>query len=196
MNSDGSIMNAMQSANYINNYFADVTKNYPGVDPEWLDFGGEGSSLPIITTRSVENKLRNLETNKAIGPFDPHPNVLKIFANIFAIPLADIFNKSFETLSCPNNWKLFNVCGIPKLVPCVAVEDPRPIALTSIISKVQESYVVEWMYEDARNRISDSQFGGLPASSAVLALVKLLHKWYLAMDSPGNIAGAYRFPGF
>ena len=37
--------------------------------------------------------------------------------------------------------------GILKSVPCTLVEDLRPIALTSVVAKAQESFVA-WIYED------------------------------------------------
>ena len=53
---------------------------------------------------------------------------------------------------------------------------------TSTISKIQESYVVDWMYDDIESKICKEQYGGVPRSSAVLALVHLLHKWNKALD--------------
>ncbi len=55
--------------------------------------------------------------------------------------------------------------------PRSTVEDFRPIALTSVLSKIQESFVMAWVLEDIRDRISDSQFGGLAGMSAVTALI-------------------------
>ncbi len=75
----------------------------------------------------------------------------------------------------------------PKITPCSNVEDLRPISLTSVLCKVQESYVVEWVHEDIKGKVSEAQFGGLPGSSAVLALVRLAHNWYSAMENQGNV---------
>ena len=63
----------------------------------------------------------------------------------------------------------------------------RPIALTSTLSKVQESYATKWIYEDVPDKISEFQFGGLPGTSAVQALIYLLHKWHSAMRTPGKV---------
>ena len=41
---------------------------------------------------------------------------------------------------------------------------------------------MEWIYDDIKGKIRDEQFGGLPGSSAVLALVSLAHKWFSAME--------------
>ena len=59
------------------------------------------------------------------------------------------------------------------ITPCNSVEDMRPIALTSVLGKLQGLFVVKWFC-----KISSSQYGSL----AVLALVKLLHNWHQSMD--------------
>ena len=40
------------------------------------------------------------------------------------------------------------VSPVPKTIPCSGVDELRPIALTSAISKLQESYIVSWLKED------------------------------------------------
>ena len=77
--------------------------------------------------------------------------------------------------------------GIPKSIPCSTVDNLRPIALTSVLSKVQESFVVDWTNEDIHDKISESQFGCIRNSSTSLALLYLIHKWYEAMDTPNRI---------
>ena len=52
---------------------------------------------------------------------------------------------------------------------------------------MQESYAVEWILEDVQEEISDSQFGGLAGSSAVLTLVYLVHNWYKSMENTGKV---------
>ena len=79
------------------------------------------------------------------------------------------------------------MCGIPKSKPCSRVDLLRPISLTSTLSKIQESYVNDWIYEDVHDKISSSQFGGLPGTSTIHALISLLHKWHMAMESPQKI---------
>jgi hypothetical protein len=71
-------------------------------------------------------------------------------------------------MKLPEVWKTSNVCSIPKVTPYSRVEELRPISLTSVISKVQETYAVKWILEDVQEELSDSQFGDLVGSSAVL----------------------------
>ena len=113
--------------------------------------------------------------------------ILKIFAEYFAIPLTDIFNESFKSKRFPAIWKDFWVSSIPKCVPCTSVDELRPIALTSAISKLQESFIVNWLNEDINGKIMDAQYGGQSGSSAVLALIYLVHKWHMVLDTPGFV---------
>ena len=124
-------------------------------------------------------KLKSIDANKAHGPFDPCLKIIKLFAEYFAVPLA--------TMKFSEVWKISNVCAIPKTTPCNRVEELRPISLTSVFSKVQESYAVEWILEDVQEEISDSKFGGLAGSSVVLTLVYLVHNWYKSMENTGKV---------
>ena len=80
--------------------------------------------------------------------------------------------------------KLTNLSPIPKSNPCTVFENLRPIAITSIFSKIQENYALEWMFDDAKDNITTRQFGGIPGSSPILALLEMLHNWYFALDNP------------
>ena len=105
---------------------------------------------------NLMKKLKGIDANKAYGTFDPSIKIIKVFADCFAVPLVHIFNQSFQTIKFPEVWKISKVCAIPKTTPCNRVEELRPISLTSILSKVQESYAVEWIPEDVEEEISFS----------------------------------------
>ena len=63
----------------------------------------------------------------------------------------------------------------------------RPIALTSSLSKIQESYATEWILEDVEDKISEFQFRRLPGTSTVQALIYLMHKWHSVLHTPGKL---------
>ena len=126
--------------------------------------------------------MQKINVKKARGPNDPILKILKIFARYFAIPLTEIFNESFQSKIFPKAWKKYKVLDIPKSVPFTLVEDLRPLALSSVVAKAQESFAVRWIYDDTVGKISDSQYGGLPRSSTINALVNLIHKWHNSMD--------------
>ena len=169
------------AANMINTFFADLTNDFPEIQSRWSSYG-HSDVLPTVTPESVAKKLLSIQSNKAPGPNDPYLKIIKMFAHSFAIPLANIFNASFVQKVFPKLWKEFYLAPIPKVEPCTNPDEIRPIALTSTISKIQESYVVDWMYDDIESKICKEQDGGVPRSSAVLALVHLLHKWNKALD--------------
>ena len=129
--------------------------------------------LPQISIANLIEKLKGIDANKAYGPFDLSIKIIKIFADWFAVPLVHIFNQSFQTMKFPEVWKICNVF--------------LTIFLTSVLSKVQESYAVEWILEDVQEEISVSQFGGLAGCSAVLVLVHLVHNWHKNMHSTGKV---------
>ncbi|CAB4000776.1 Hypothetical predicted protein, partial [Paramuricea clavata] len=169
------------AANMINTFFADLTNDFPEIQSRWSSYG-HSDVLPTVTPESVAKKLLSIQSHKAPGPNDPYLKIIKMFAHSFAIPLANIFNASFGQKVFPKLWKEFRLAPIPKVEPCTNLDEIRPIALTSTISKIQESYVVDWMYDDIESKICKEQYGGVPRSSAVLALVHLLHKWNKALD--------------
>ena len=98
--------------------------------------------LPQISIANLIEKLKGIDANKAYGPFDPSIKITKAFADWFAVPLVHIFNQSLQTMKFPEVWKISNVCAVLKITPCNRVEELRPISLTSVLSKVQESYAV------------------------------------------------------
>ena len=168
-------MNNKDAANTINNFFASLTSDFPEVESKWSGYS-HLDTLPVVTSESVEKKFSSIKTNKAPGPSDPCLKITKIFSKSFAVPLADIFNRSFVNKTFPRLWKHFYVTAIPKVDPCIDLDDLRPISLARTLSKIQESYVVDSMHEDIKDGICSEQYGGVPCSLAVLALVHLLHK--------------------
>ena len=61
-----SVMNDKDTANYINSFFASLTKDFPAVHDKWLAYG-KIEPLPTVSKESVANKLRKLKVNKAPG---------------------------------------------------------------------------------------------------------------------------------
>jgi hypothetical protein len=76
---------------------------------------------------------------KSTGPFDSPQKIIKRFSKELSFPLTDIINTSFREKRFGKIWKAYNCCPIPKVKPCRESENVRPIAITSIFSKIQES---------------------------------------------------------
>ena len=114
--------------------------------------------------------------------------VLKTFSDILASPIMDIINTSFRSSKVPDIWKLADVVPLPK-VPMVQdlEKELRPISLTSTLSKIAESFVIENELKPTLLKVVDpQQFGFIPESSTVLALISMFHCWSKATDGTGS----------
>ena len=149
----GLVLDDKQSATLINNFFVSLTKDFSPIKSEWFDLECS-ESLPPVSIEDVQTELIKINTNKSPGPNDPFMKILKMFASSFAVPLAEIYNESFRYKYFPEIWKQYRVAAIPKVIPCTVVENTRPIALTSVLSKIQESFAVKWINEDIQDKIS------------------------------------------
>ena len=113
--------------------------------------------------------------------------ILKEHSNLLAPPITAIFNSSVREGIVPSTWKSAIVILVPKKRPPTQIKkDIRPISLTPIISKVFESIVLDWVEYFTETQINDDQFGCIKGSSAVDALVEIVHKWYEATDTLGT----------
>ena len=128
----------------------------------------------IISVTDCEQKLSKLSVHKAMGP-DNIPNwILKDFSYILASPIAAIYNSSVRQSYVPPSWKQAEILPIPKVPQVTSLaKHLRPIALTPVLSKVLESFVVSWMREATEH--SETQYGGIKDSSTTLALITMLH---------------------
>ena len=147
------------------------------------------NETPITVTESaVARKLRKVKTSRSRGPDDILNWVLKTFSDILALPIMDIINTSFRSSKVPDIWKLADVVPLPK-VPIVQdlEKELRPISLTSTLSKIAESFVIENEVKPTLLKVVDpQQFGFIPDSSTVPALISMFHCWSKATDGTGS----------
>ena len=143
-----------------------------------------------ISEFSVFEKLSALNTNKAPGPDGIPSWVLKENADLLAAPVADILNSSFLERRLPTSWKKADITPLLKTSPVSDVNKHlhvRPISLTPIISKVGEEFVVDGYIKPAvLAKIDQNQYGTVPNSSTVHALISMLHNWYKDTDGNGS----------
>ena len=141
----------------------------------------------VVTEQSVAGKLREVSTFRGCGPDTIPTWVLKEYADILAAPIPDILNASFSEVSVPYVWKLADVLPLPK-APVISDfnKDLRPISLTSTMSKIAESFVIEKVLKHVvLSHIDPGQFGFIPGSSTTFALICMFHHWLRATDGTG-----------
>ena len=95
-----------------------------------------------ITSSQVMRELERLNQRKAAGPDHTGPRMLKACAAQLCGVLSHLFNLSLHLQRVPVLWKTSCLVPVPKKGHPVALDDYRPIALTSHIVKVMERLVL------------------------------------------------------
>ena len=113
-------------------------------------------SIPslFIDACSVSSQLRRLNPNKAHGPDELSPQLLKLVAEGLAPALTIIFKQSYDLNSTPKDWNSAIVTPIYKKG---LKSDPsiyRPISLTCICCRIMENIMLSHIAKHiARNNI-------------------------------------------
>ena len=141
----------------------------------------------IVSVEETETALLSSKLHSAIGPDEISAWFPRENASVLCRPLCSIFNSSLRQGFVPSLWKSANVLPIPKSFPALNIDlDFRPISLAPILSKFLESFPYRWLLQSVSNQIDPVQFGSQRGSSASMALVHFLHKWYEACDDLGS----------
>ena len=121
------------------------------------------TSMPpiIIRTGGIEKLLRELKPQKAPGPDNIMPRVLKECAGSVAPLFRQIFQKSLCTGELPEDWLTANVCPILKKGNRSDPANYRPVSLTSIPCKLLEHIIHSNMMKhfDEHMVLNDEQHG-------------------------------------
>lgn len=167
-----------------------------------LDDGGETpptiprweSSMPEIriTQKDVRRALLSLDTRKASGPDNIPAIMLKVCAPELVPILTRLFKMSYSAGMVPSSWKSALVHPIPKKGDRSDPSNYRPIAITSLLSKVMERIINTQLlsYLEDHQLISDHQYGFRHGRSAGDLLVYLTHLWAEAIESKGEALAA------
>ena len=142
-----------------------------------------------ITQEDVLDQLKNLDTNKALGPDGISPKLLKKAAKPISKILQYIFNLSIKTSKFPSAWKKANVVPIHKKGDKSVIDNYRPVSLLSVVAKVFERIVFKYVYNYFKDNfvISVYQSGFLPGCSTVTQLLDVYHHFCRAVDEGKEI---------
>ena len=144
----------------------------------------EARSLPLprLFRHEIEKRLRDIKKPKSMVEGDIMPSVVNSVAAFLAMPLTDIYNCITDTATWPLAWKLESVTPIPKKSHPSTVQDLRNISCTQLISKVYESFVLEWLHAQVGLRLN--QYGGTKGSGAEHYLIDLWQRTLENLDDP------------
>lgn len=126
-----------------------------------------------IIARTVNEKLKALNTNKSCGPDEIHPKLLFELSDIISEPLAILLNLSIRSGKIPSEWKLANVVPVYKKGSKSLPGNYRPISLTCVLCRVMESFLKDTIMNHLleNNLLSPRQHGFISGRSTVTQLL-------------------------
>ena len=186
-----------EKANTLNDFFSDVftrekMDNVPHIETaQWSN--GELLKNVEISKESVKLKLNKLNPNKAQGPDAIPARMLKELSDELAEPLSILFNKSVETMTIPDDWKVATVTPIFKKGTRTDPGNYRPVSLTCITCKILESYIrdaiVQYMTENSF--YAKCQHGFRNNRSCVTQLLEVMEDFTQMIDKGEDIDVLY-----
>ena len=171
----------LESSNLSGDHF-DLPEVVPAVDHETLE-------EIVVLEKDVEDVLKCLDTNKAYGPDNVSPRLVKEAGPAIVGILTKIFNKSLLLAKFPFIWKRANVLPIFKKAEEFIATNYRPVSLLSVLSKIFEKIVFKYLFNYFRSHflISVWQSGFLPGSSTITQLTEIYDQFCKAVNDGKEI---------
>ena len=140
-----------------------------------------------ISIEGVDKLLQGLSPNKASGPDEISPKILKEIHHEIAPILTLIFNLSLETGVVPIDWRTADVVPVYKKGSKSKASNYRPISLTCIASKLLEHILVSniMSHFDDNNLLSQYQHGFRSEHSCESQLISFTQEVYDNLEN-GN----------
>ena len=185
---DGTLTeNDSETAQVVNKSLASVfTKENPNEPLPPTNYNYSGTILEDITITEdmVKKVLDKLNMNKAGGPDNITPRLLRKCSEHLSKPLAIIFNKSLQTGDVPAAWREANVSPLFKKGDKTNPLNYRPVSLTSVVGKVLETIIRDQLVNHAsvNSIIKIQQHGFMKKKSTLTNLLEYLEVLTKAKD--------------
>ena len=102
---------------------------------------GNNMFLTPTTPDAIEDLIRNMEVNKAVGQKSIPTNILKDYKSRFSKPLCNMINTSFTTGIFPNAFKVANAIPVHRKGDKLDHNNYWPISLLSNTSKIYDKMI-------------------------------------------------------
>lgn len=181
-------------ANVLAKYFSDVFTvergEVPTLENRLITYELEPLNIDESMVRTL---LKGLKTNKAPGPDQISPWILKELADSIAMPLTLLFSYSLRCGVVPDEWKRASVSPIFKKGDKSEAGNYRPVSLTSVVCKILETVVRDHLVNHMKRNLlfSNQQYGFLKGKSTTMQLLNVLDVWTEALDSGSAIDCVY-----
>ena len=159
-----------QVAEALADHFNAISGEFDGLSANDLP-GARSFTLPVLSRENVEKRLISIRKPKSTVQGDIFPALVNRAAPALSLPLTDIYNSITATSEWPTVWKTEYVTPIPKKNIPEGPDDLRNISCTQLLSKVYESFILEWL--GSQIKIRTNQFGGIKGSGAEHCLIQL-----------------------
>ena len=181
-------ISSMDKAQVLNKHFESVFVRDDGILP------GIGiSNYPTIPNLSfhvngVKKQLSNLNPNKACGPDNLSPRILKLLADDLSPILTFIFQQSYDSGNLPDEWLKALITPVYKKGGKQDPKNYRPISLTCICCKIMEHIVLSHIHEhmSTNNILCKHQHGFRSRLSCETQLVSAIHEWASILNIKGQ----------
>ncbi|KAK1792886.1 hypothetical protein P4O66_001617 [Electrophorus voltai] len=132
----------------------------------------------IITESDVRRVFKRVNTRKAVGPDGIYGRVLKACADQLALVFTNILNLSLMLGIVPSSFKRSTIVPVPKKPRPSGLNDYRPVALTSVMTKCFEKLVRDFITSSLPASMDPLQF----AYATDDAIAHLLHTTLTHLD--------------
>ena len=196
---DGLVVNKVKDvAELMGDYFA-TTANNIGIDQILANDTGydqhnsvknirdrwrnsDYAALRQLKTIEVENALKQLNPNKAVGWDLIPPRILKLGAQELAPPLACLYNSIIYQGEWPGCWKRGDWVPIFKKGERSNRRNYRPITILSAVDKVFEKLISNQLSGNFESKLSQNMTAYRKNHGCDTTLMRLTENWRKALD--------------
>ncbi|PFX27691.1 RNA-directed DNA polymerase from mobile element jockey [Stylophora pistillata] len=144
-----------------------------------------------VSALDVQKALPNINLNKAPGPDQLPPRILRRCAEELSTLLAHLFHLSLRSGVMPKLWKSANITPVHKGDKKEFVENYRSISLLPIPAKCLEIFVYDAIYDHIFPYLTEWQHGFVKGRSCVTQLILTYHHWAKALDGGCQVNVAF-----
>ena len=165
-------------------YFNSISSQYQPLNTTNLPPAKAGPVFSI-SHEEVVQRLKKAKKKPTNLPGDLHCKLYDLYPEQLAVPITHIFQAILKADEWPELWRREYVTVIPKCKAPQEESDCRNISCTNFLSKIFESFVLEWSRAEVVPKLN--QYRGEPAAGAAHLLIETVD--YIASSLEDNRAG-------
>ena len=164
--------------------FASISQEYKELETKDINFPPfSKEDIPIISVKTVENCLNEIQVNKATNKNDIPAVLFKKFSKFLCEPIANLINACLQQGQCPDVFKCEVVTPVPKVFPPTKIDDLRNISGLLTINKVAEKCIAPIMIADMKKKLDPTQYANQKGISMQHYLINMLNRILTSLDN-------------